>query len=296
MPAVKTEERGDILEIIRKIEELPSPKFILEQINRVLNNPHSSAIDIGNIIAEDVSTSAKILKMANSAYYSLPYEVSNVKQAVMIIGLQTLKSVVLTSSVMDTFKGGKALDKEYTESFWRHSLSAAILSKIIARRVRPSDLEFHETAFSAGILHDIGKMIIAAFLPGIHQNKLEYLNEYSVSEFEAEHYVINRAHNEIGRYLAETWKLPRSVADVIYFHHNPASTPGDSSLVYITHLSDFLIHDSGQSNYYGYSRHTTLLDERTYGRLNLEENYKDKLMEDLNNEYSKAETFLRFSS
>ena len=109
-------QSGDVLEIIGQIERLPTPPVVFSQINRVLTNPQASAYDLARIIAEDPATSARVLRMANSAYYGLDQPVVSVRQAVVILGMEAIRSVVLSSAMMEAF-GGIGADDEYQENF-----------------------------------------------------------------------------------------------------------------------------------------------------------------------------------
>ncbi len=146
--------------IVDKIQNLPTPPIVFTQITKVINNPDTSAYEIGAIISEDPALTAKVLKLTNSSFYGIPRTITNVKQAIVILGLEAIKSLVISASVFDTFSKNKSLDTEYLENFWRHSLSVAFMSKIIARMKKLPSLQEAEIAFSGGLLHDLGKLII----------------------------------------------------------------------------------------------------------------------------------------
>ena len=292
MQVTKRENKSKIRDVIGNIDQLPTPPFVFQQITKVLNNPKASALNIAAIISEDAAITAKILKLSNSAYYGLAQEVNSVKQAVVIIGMQTIKSLVLSSSLIDAFTKGKKVDGLYAESYWRHSLSVAIMAKIIARISRKSNLSFQEAAFSAGILHDIGKLVIATYIPEKHDIKMQYIKSNSSNEYEAELNVLDCTHVEIGQYFAESWKLPKELADAVYFHHAPASAPGDDLLPYVIHLANYLTHDSNENNFYGMTRETTPHYQNIWEKLGINPDMRDKFIEELFGEYGKAETFL----
>lgn len=292
MPVQEHKERPKIRQVIDKIGELPTPPFVYQQIIKVLNNRYSSAFDAAAIISEDAAITARILKFANSAYYGHAKEVTNVKQAVVIMGIQALKSLVLSSSILDYFKSSKSIDQLYNHAFWKHSLAVAVMAKIIARHIRKSDLEFPEEAFSAGILHDIGKIVISTFLAEYHENKVKYVRENRCSEYDAESETAGFTHTEIGRYFAECWSLPRELADTVYFHHSPASTPGNNDLPYIVHLANYLAHSSTDRNFVGISGKTTEPYDEIWDYLSIDPDMQKKFTEELSVEYNRAQTFL----
>jgi len=292
MEVTQIDDKPKIREIIGSIEQLPTPPFVFQQIAKILSNPYTSAFDIAAIISEDAAITAKVLKLTNSAYYGLAHKISNVKQAVVVIGLEALKSLVLSSSLIDAFGKGKQIDKNYTEAYWRHSLATAIMAKILARITHRTELAFQEEAFSAGILHDIGKLVIASYLPEKHIEKMRFLQEHSTNEHEAENIVFDCTHVEVGRYFAESWKLPRELADAVYFHHAPASVPGDGALPYLVHLANNLVHLSNENDVWGATRETSSFYLETWNRLGLNSDMQDKLIQELAREYVKSETFL----
>lgn len=160
MPEINTPADKKIKLIVNRIHNLPTPPLVFTQVNKVLKNPKTSAYQIGAIISEDPALSAKILKLTNSSFYGIPGTITSVKQAIIILGLEVVRSLVLSASVFDSFAKNYKIDKNYLDWFWRHSLSVASMARIISRTKNfPSLLEAEE-AFSAGLLHDIGKLVI----------------------------------------------------------------------------------------------------------------------------------------
>ena len=113
-----------VKQVVSNIRNLPTPPIVFHQIQKVLNDPKVSAAQVAAILAEDPAMSVKVLKMTNSAFYGLSREIESVKQAVVIIGMEAIRNLVLSASVLDMFKG-KNTDQEFQEKFWRHSLAAS---------------------------------------------------------------------------------------------------------------------------------------------------------------------------
>ncbi|RKX20496.1 MAG: hypothetical protein DRP26_01590, partial [Candidatus Zixiibacteriota bacterium] len=156
MPEIDTSTDKKIRLIVNRIHNLPTPPMVFTQVNKVINDPNASTYQIGVIISEDPALSAKVLKLTNSAFYGIPRTITSVKQAIVILGLDVVRSLVLSASVFEIFSKQYSVDRDYLDSFWRHSLSVAFMARIISRMKNlPSVLEAEES-FSAGLLHDIG--------------------------------------------------------------------------------------------------------------------------------------------
>ncbi|UCC43460.1 MAG: HDOD domain-containing protein, partial [Candidatus Zixiibacteriota bacterium] len=152
-----------IRQIISNIRNLPTPPIVFHQIQKVINDPAVSAVQIASILSEDPAMSVKVLKLTNSAFYGLAREVESVKQAVVIVGMEAIKNLVLSASVLDMFKGDD-FDREFQERFWRHSLAVGFCGRILAKKVRSRGIVDADAAFSAGLLHDVGKIVLCCFL------------------------------------------------------------------------------------------------------------------------------------
>jgi HD-like signal output (HDOD) protein len=259
----------------------------------VINEPDTSVGDVASILSEDPAMSVNILKLTNSAFYGLQREVDSVKHAVMIIGLEAVKNLVLSASVLNMFRADQS-NKEFHEIFWRHSLSTALASRTIARRFQSGKVFNPDPAFSSGLLHDIGKIIVCCFMPGEHKAIQQSMKTNpSLNNIDAEQTLLGFTHAQIGRELAIHWKLPVRLADAIGFHHNPLEPNDSEDIAFLISLADYVAHvntlsnddgkqgikpPSGVMEYFG-------IDDKDI------EGLKANLME----EYMKAETFMRIA-
>ena len=272
--------------IVDKIHNLPTPPIVFTQITRVINNPDTSAYEIGGIIAEDPALTAKVLKLTNSSFYGIPRTITNVKQAIVILGLDAIKSLVISASVFDAFSKNKALDTGYLEDFWRHSLSVAFMAKILSRVRKSPSLQEAEMNFSAGLLHDIGKLIIISHLPDEYLKiKSAFEENRATPEIEIESRILQFTHADLGNFMAAKWNLPEEICDIILNHHNEEAVSNDPKYALI-HLADHLVHESEdqevrieQNPFHDASWHTLGIDPAS----------SEKMMELLKNEYAKAE-------
>jgi len=281
-----------VKQLIGNIRNLPTPPIVFEQIQKVINKPETSVGDIASILSEDPAMSVKVLKLTNSAFYGLQREIDSVKHAVMIIGLEAVKNLVLSASVLNMFKADQS-NKEYHEVFWRHSLSTAFASRIIAKRFQNGKVFNPDPAFSSGLLHDIGKMVISCFLPNEFkaiQDKIE--NDPDANESDVENSILGFAHSQIGKELAANWKLPIRMADAIGFHHNPNDPNDSQDFAYLLSLADYVAHvsnlDENQRNKFKPARGVI----EFFG---MDDSGIDDLKANLIEEYTKADTFMRIA-
>mgnify|MGYP001458537022 CR=1 FL=1 len=290
---ITTSLENKLNQIIANIRNLPTPPIVFEQIQKVINDPNTSVSDVARILSEDPAMSVKVLKLTNSAFYGLSREVDSVKHAVMIIGLEAVKNLVLSASVLNMFKANDS-NREYHERFWRHSLAAAFGARIIAKRFKNGRAFNPDPAFSSGLIHDIGKMVFCCFMPREHQMILDYKKNYpEITEIEAEVAVLGFNHAQLGRQLAIAWKLPARMADGIGYHHSPELPNGSDNFAYLLNLADsmalicFPVEDVEMSE--------DAIYPATLSFFEMDKNEVASIKATLLEEYMKAETFMKIA-
>jgi putative nucleotidyltransferase with HDIG domain len=227
--------------VVGGINNLPTPPIVFTQIQKVLNNPNTSAFDIAAILQEDPAMSAKVLKLTNSAYYGLSREIDSVKQAVMIVGLDAVKNLVLSASVISIFSKDQ-IDQEFQDYFWRHSLATAFGARMLSRLLRTKLTFDAESGFSAGMLHDIGKMVISVYMSEESQQiKAKKAEQPNIPDYKIEDDILGYNHAHIGALLGQHWKLPTTLIEAVKFHHFPQLIETkDNNLPYLIHLANHL--------------------------------------------------------
>lgn len=291
MTSVTVDSR--VKQVVSNIRNLPTPPIVFHQIQKVINDPKTSAGQIASILSEDPAMSVKVLKLTNSAFYGLSREVDSVKQAVVIVGLEAIKNLVLSASVLDMFKG-KHVNQEFEDKFWRHSLATAFCSRMMARRLRAKAMVDADAAFSSGLLHDIGKIILCSFLPDEYRRFDEERRRDTQAEtYVVEDRVLGYNHTQIGSLLAMQWKLPHRLTEAITFHHHPQLSESEEPLVHVVHLANYIskktFYDSDESHLTG------ACDPRVLITLGIQETDMDGLTDLLREEYLKAETFMKMA-
>ncbi|HPI32851.1 MAG TPA: HDOD domain-containing protein, partial [candidate division Zixibacteria bacterium] len=270
---------------------LPTPPVVFHQIQKVISDPNASAAQVAAILGEDPAMSVKVLKLTNSVFYGLAREVESVKQAVVVVGMEAIKNLVLSASVLDMFKGN-TLDQERQERFWRHSLATAFCSRLIARSVRDRGMIDPDSAFSAGLLHDVGKLVIECFLAQEYAKFAAVrCDNVTATDLEIERETLGYTHDHLGGFLAMQWKLPQRLGDAIAFHHSPTAAPAPELLACIVHSGNFV----AKHTFYGREDQHLIghPDPEALAKLGIDEGRLEGFADKLRDEYAKAETFMQ---
>ena len=203
-------------DLVKNSSELSSPPEILVKINEVLGNPESSFEEIGQIIQADTSLSAQLMKIVNSSLFNFPSPIDTISHAVSIIGLQPLKDLALSTCILTSFSGNSKDQADDMRSFWSHSLGCAIAARVIAIHCRESN---PERFYLAGILHDIGRLILLTNYPKLAEKVMAHYEKSGKPLTEAEQDVLGFTHSDLGTALVELWNLPPFLKEAIESHH-----------------------------------------------------------------------------
>ena len=207
-----------LLRIITGIKTLPSVPILYNRLLKELQSGYASSQSVGNIIAQDTAMTAKVLQLVNSAFFGLPENISSPQRAVTILGLNTIKALVLGIQVFSEFKGKSNIPISI-DSLWRHSLLVSSQAYQIARSL---NLNVHEQEYArvSGILHDIGRLMLFK-IPDIFQ-KVQF-SKSGMIPVESEYKVLGTSHAEMGAYLLGIWGLPNPIVEATTFHHRPGA-------------------------------------------------------------------------
>jgi putative nucleotidyltransferase with HDIG domain len=215
--------------MIAGIRRLPTLPQLYNLIVAEMQSKEPSLKKVGHIISQDVSMSAKILQLVNSNFYGLPLKIADPQQAAVYLGVETLKSLVLSIDVFSSFTEDAELRGFSLAEMWKHSLMTSRLARDIARAVT-SDGKAAEEAMIAGILHDIGKLILLK-APMQYEKVEDFIEKSGCSRVEAEYAVMKTSHAELGTYLLGLWGIPDNVIEAVAFHHNPSKLLDDMFLI-----------------------------------------------------------------
>lgn len=205
---------------IKRLPNLPTLSEVAAQLVVRLKDPHISVTEISELIGQDPSMTAKILRIANSAFYGMPRSISKIKEAIVLLGLKAIHTVALSITVFDLFSDHTCHAAFDRIAFWRHNIICALLSKNIASEMKTSQIH-PEIAFCIGLLHDIGKIVMEQYLHEDMHRTLDYSLKTHHSFFDSEKKVLQYTHSDIATLLISQWNLPDELFYPIVHHHQP---------------------------------------------------------------------------
>ncbi len=224
-------------DLVKDINGLVTLPDVYLRINQLIEDPNSSTADIAKAVSQDPSFTIRLLRVANSSLYSFPSAVDTVSKAISIIGTSQVRNLALSMSVASSFD---SLLNELVSmpNFWRHSLFCALISRHLAKEAGRCD---KDALFTAGLLHDIGELVIFNRLPEQAKESLLMVldSQDEVTVEQAERQVIGFDHSAVGGELARTWKLPPLLEECIAYHHDVAGAkrhPRETALVHIANV------------------------------------------------------------
>jgi putative nucleotidyltransferase with HDIG domain len=252
-----------IKKIISQIESLPSLPAIYTEILSEMQSDDPSIQKVGAIIARDVSMTAKILQVVNSVFFGLPRKIGTPKQAVMLLGLENIKALVLSVKIFSEFS-----QKKYSwfnmDAVFSHSISVSALAKAIVKYEK-LEQDLINYSLMAGLLHDLGKLIFATNFKDTYRQVLTRLQNSESPLYDLEYEAFGTSHAEIGAYLMGLWNLDNPIIEAIAFHHCPAkSASTEMGLLAAVHLANALDHQEE-------------LPARQEGNLRYDNEYIDRL-------------------
>ena len=276
------------------IDKMPSLPTTVTKILEICNDPKTSPADLNRIISIDPVLMGKVMKLINSAYYGLSQEITSLVRAIIMLGINTVKNLALSTAVLGTLGSSKNFQALNMEGFWRHSLCVGVTSKLIAmqRRVDKKNIEEY---FIAGLLHDIGK------IPLNNRLSEQYIATMGVSDrknlplFRAEHETLAINHADVGKLIVENWKLGAEICDAVSFHHAIGEYRGPHlDILYTVALANYF----ANMNEIGFSgdRYPERLDPAVVEHLGISMDFLEDEMEfRVNDEIEKARIFLQLA-
>ncbi len=272
--------------IISRIEDLPTLPSTVLKITELINNPKSSARDIARVVTDDQVLTARLLKLVNSSFYGFPQRISTVTGAIVLLGFDAIRNLLMTTSIFDLFLTRDNRAKMILQGLWDHSLGCAVGAKVIGNYLRLDKLE---ELFVSGLLHDIGKIIEVLFLPDEFSEIFSMVERENILLFEAEEHVLGFSHTDIGKLLAERWNLPAKLINVIACHHEPGLAGRFLVETAVVHLSDILCRAMAMGS--GVGRKIPPLDKQAWEVLELDVSTIEPIMEEIDREFDDVGLF-----
>jgi len=235
-------KKEDILQRVLQSEDLPTLPTVASKLISLTSKEDTTLSDIADLVSQDISLSAKILKVSNSAFYSFPQQIGSIHQAVSILGTNAVRSLVLSFSFL-TIKSGKRNVSNFNfEQFWQRSLAKAVASKLILEKVKGADTE---EIFISGLLQNLGELIFARTFSDEYDKVLEDVVKNQHDEIMAEESIIGANHCFVGFEVAKKWGFPEVLLLPILYHHTPSEYRGNDKKIQHTvsavYLSEILV-------------------------------------------------------
>lgn len=225
------------------IEKMPSLPTTVGKILEICNDPQTSPADLNKVISLDPVLMGKVMRLINSAYYGLSQEITSLVRAIIMLGINTVKNLALSTAVLGTIGRKDDFQALNMDGFWRHSLGVGVTAKLIAqkRKVNPKILEEY---FIAGLLHDLGKIPLNNRFPEDYVTAMGYSDRDKTPLNEAETAVMELNHAQVGALILKAWNLDEGIQDVVLNHHKPEAYRGPhKELLYTIVLANYFVND-----------------------------------------------------
>ena len=258
-------EDPHLKEIVCRLETVPSLPSLYVAVTEALRSPEASINEVGNIIAQDMGMSMKVLQLVNSAFFGLPCQVSNPRQAAALIGIDNIKALVLSLHVFSEFETD--LEEGGTQ-LWKHSFATAGFAKAISC-AQGAARAMIDDAFAAGLLHDVGRLILASASGKEYRKALQQASEKQTTIAAVEQEMFGCTHGRVGAYLLGIWGLPHTIVEAVAWHHDPAhAAPQGFCPLIAVHAADYYDHQIHSCPWFS---EKPALDETLLSQLGLQE-------------------------
>ena len=274
-------DKESIRKRVKAFKNVPTLPGVFEKIVHLMESSNTAAEDVANIISSDQALSAKVLRIVNSVFYGFPGRISSLTHALIILGFDVVKGLVLSTSVFDMM-----LARGFS-GLWEHSLGCALTAGVIARKINDPNPE--EVSIAA-LLHDIGKVVIKIELPEESAYIDQTATEKQISTYEAEEEILGLNHTTIGGWLCHEWHLPKKLADPITYHHRPNLSRFDQRPTAIVHVANVFVRGSG----FGFAGDNMVpqIDPKAWEILNISDSLLEEIIKEMDDKLEDAGDFL----
>ncbi|MGD0584519.1 MAG: HDOD domain-containing protein [Oryzomonas sp.] len=272
------EKQTELKKIIMDTKTLPTLPGVINKLNSLSDNDKSSVQEMARIVSSDQVLSARILRLANSPSYGF-YRVSTISNAMILLGVNVVKSLAISSSIFEVMEKNSV-------GLWEHSLGTGVASNLIAKKLGLPECEEIATA---GLLHDIGKIIISLKCSEAECEVRRIIDEKQIYIREAEQEIIGTDHAEVGAWLAKSWFLPDKLTEPINCHHNVEASENHRIKTSVVHMADVLIKASGFGD--SGDSYVPLIQQAAWDALKLNEQIIAEIVEELEDRLVEVKNF-----
>ena len=262
-------QRDSFKKALREVKNLPTLPGIVVKLTKMAADPDTTSEQMGKVISKDHILAAKLLRLVNSAFYGFPQKISSLSSAIILLGFNVIKSLIISASIFELMESNDV-------ELWEHSMGCALACNVIAKRLGIKDPEEISTT---GLIHDIGKVAIKIELPKQHQQILNHVAAKRIPMWEAEREILGFDHAEAGGWLAKNWNLPANLFEPIACHHDPRNAKKEQLASSIIHFGDILIRCLG----YGHAGDIWVptLSKRSWQLLHLSRTDIDAILDEI---------------
>jgi putative nucleotidyltransferase with HDIG domain len=274
-------DRESIRKRVEALKNVPTLPGVFEKISRLIDSSSTTAEDVANIISSDQALSAKVLRVVNSVFYGFPGRISNLTHALIILGFDVVKGLVLSTSVFDIM-----LARGF-HGLWEHSLGCAVTAGVIARKTNDPNPE--EVSIAA-LLHDIGKVILKIELSEESSRIDQAVLEKQISTYQAEEEILGFNHTTVGNWLCQEWHLPHKLSDPITYHHRPNLSKSAQGPTAIVHVANVLVRGIG----FGFAGDNLVpkINPVAWKALDISDSLLEEIIKEMDDKLEDAEGFL----
>jgi HD-like signal output (HDOD) protein len=231
-----TNDRAAVL--TAAIESVPTLPVVVHRVMEITANPESGVQELMQAISVDPVLTAKVLKIANSAFYSRSGQIATLQQALVVVGFNEVRNLVLSSAVLNNFGKISRVPGFDAPLFWRHSFVTGLACRLMARAMGQPGGEL----FVAGLIHDIGKLVMVVALPAEFIKMMKMTGNFGLEHIAAEKHLLGWTHEEVGLRLLKRWAFPQHLQYAVGYHHHPAAAETQTAQALTVHLADLLAH------------------------------------------------------
>jgi putative nucleotidyltransferase with HDIG domain len=228
------------LEGLDNIPDLPTLPNIVLKVNNLLKDQDSSIKELGKTIETDQAMVTKILRLVNSTFYGFRSKIRNIPHAIIILGFNNVRNALVSVSIIKSFSEKKGFEGFEIKDFWKHSIAVAVISKYLSEE---SKLDSPDDCFVAGLLHDIGKVVLSQYFTELFGLVWKSIQVDGLSFYEAEKELLPANHVQIGAYLAKKWQFPTSLIESITYHHDIKKTASNLDQMVIVHTANTIMNN-----------------------------------------------------
>lgn len=230
--------KASLFATLDRIDNLPTLPAVVLEVNQLLQDFETPIERVCRTIEKDQAMVPRILKLVNSAFFGLRCGVSTISHAVVLLGFNTIRNAVVAVGVIDSLGSRHQLAGFDITEFWTHSVAVAVTSRHLAER---SHLHYAGDAFTAGLLHDMGKLVLFRYFRPLFERVWQSSQNRKASFYDVEREQLPVTHADIGAYLVERWQLPDRLTDAIRYHHFIREQAADLNLLLIVHAADVIV-------------------------------------------------------